>query len=31
VTVTSFTRIIVVLGFLRQALGVQQTPPNMVM
>jgi flagellar biosynthetic protein FliP len=29
--VTSFTRIVVVLGFLRQALGTQQTPPNMVM
>ncbi|MEI9982998.1 MAG: flagellar type III secretion system pore protein FliP [Aliidongia sp.] len=31
VTVTSFTRIIVVLSFLRTALGVQQTPPNTVM
>ncbi len=30
VMVTSFTRIIVVLGFLRQALGTQTTPPNMV-
>ena len=29
--VTSFTRIIVVLGFLRQAMGTQQTPPNMVL
>ena len=29
--VTSFTRIVVVLGFLRQAMGTQQTPPNMVM
>ena len=29
--VTSFTRIIVVLSFLRQAMGTQQTPPNMVM
>ena len=29
--VTSFTRIVVVLSFLRQALGTQQTPPNMVM
>lgn len=28
---TSFTRIIVVLSFLRTALGVQQTPPNTVM
>ena len=31
VMVTSFTRIVVVLGFLRQALGTQQAPPNMVM
>jgi flagellar biosynthetic protein FliP len=31
VTVTSFTRIIVVLSFLRNALGMQQTPPNVVM
>jgi flagellar biosynthetic protein FliP len=31
VTVTSFTRIIVVLSFLRTALGVQQTPPNTVL
>ncbi len=31
VMVTSFTRIVVVLGFLRQALGLQQAPPNMVM
>lgn len=29
--VTSFTRIIVVLSFLRSALGVQQTPPNQVL
>ena len=28
---TSFTRIVVVLSFLRQALGTQQSPPNMVM
>jgi flagellar biosynthetic protein FliP len=28
---TSFTRIVVVLSFLRSALGVQQTPPNMVL
>lgn len=28
---TSFTRIIVVLSFLRTAIGLQQTPPNMVM
>ena len=31
VMVTSFTRIVVALSFLRSALGVQQTPPNMVM
>jgi flagellar biosynthetic protein FliP len=31
VTVTSFTRIIVVLSFLRNALGAQQTPPNTVL
>ena len=31
VMVTSFTRMIVVLGFLRQALGTQSAPPNMVM
>jgi flagellar biosynthetic protein FliP len=30
-TVTSFTRIIVVFHFLRQALGVQQLPPNQVL
>jgi type III secretion protein R len=28
--VTSFTKIVVVLGLLRQALGLQQVPPNMV-
>ena len=28
--VTSFTRILVVLGFVRSAMGVQQTPPNQV-
>jgi len=28
---TCFTRIIIVLGFLRQALGTQQTPPNQVL
>lgn len=28
VMMTSFTRLIIVLGFLRQALGVQQLPPN---
>jgi flagellar biosynthetic protein FliP len=31
VMVTSFTRMIVVLSFLRSALGVQQTPPNVVL
>jgi len=31
VMVTSFTRMIVVLSFLRSALGVQQTPPNIVL
>ncbi|BAE49414.1 flagellar type III secretion system pore protein FliP [Paramagnetospirillum magneticum] len=31
VMVTSFTRFVVVLGFLRQALGTQQSPPNTVM
>jgi flagellar biosynthetic protein FliP len=30
VMVTSFTRIVVVLSFLRTALGLQQTPPNQV-
>ena len=29
--VTSFTRIVVVLAFLRSALGLQQTPPNAVL
>jgi flagellar biosynthetic protein FliP len=28
--VTSFTRILVVLGFVRSAIGLQQTPPNQV-
>jgi flagellar biosynthetic protein FliP len=31
ITVTSFTRIIVVLSFLRNALGTQTTPPNYVL
>lgn len=31
VMVTSFTRIVVVLSFLRSALGIQQTPPNSVL
>lgn len=30
-TVTSFTRIMVVLSFLRSAIGLQQSPPNMVL
>lgn len=31
VMVTSFTRIVIVLAFLRQALGTQQAPPNQVL
>ncbi len=31
VMVTSFTRIVVVLSFLRSAMGIQQTPPNSVL
>ncbi len=31
VMLTSFTRIVVVLSFLRSALGIQQTPPNSVL
>ena len=31
IMVTSFTRIIVVLSFVRTALGIQQTPPNYVL
>jgi len=31
ITLTSFTRIIIVLSFLRSALGTQQTPPNVVL
>jgi flagellar biosynthetic protein FliP len=30
VSVTSFTRIVIVLGFIRQALGTQSSPPNQV-
>lgn len=30
VTVTSFTRIVIVLSLMRSAIGVQQTPPNVV-
>ena len=31
IAMTAFTRIIIVLSMLRQALGVQQTPPNIVL
>ena len=31
VMVTSFTRIVIVLSFLRSAIGLQQTPPNVVL
>ena len=31
IMVTSFTRIVIVLSFLRQAIGTQQTPPNQVL
>ncbi|MCI9598014.1 MAG: flagellar type III secretion system pore protein FliP [Firmicutes bacterium] len=31
VVMTSFTRTIIILSFTRQALGIQQTPPNMVL
>jgi flagellar biosynthetic protein FliP len=31
VMMTSFTRIVVVFSFLRNALGLQQTPPNQVL
>jgi flagellar biosynthetic protein FliP len=31
VMMTSFTRIVIVLAFMRQALGMQQTPPNTVL
>lgn len=31
VMMTSFTRTIIILSFLRNALGIQQTPPNMVL
>ena len=30
-TLTSFTRLVVVFSFLRTAMGIQQTPPNMVL
>lgn len=31
IMMTSFTRTIIILSFLRNALGIQQTPPNMVL
>ena len=31
IMMTCFTRIVVVLGFLRQAVGTQQTPPNQLL
>lgn len=31
IMMTSFTRTIIILSFTRQALGIQQTPPNMVL
>ena len=31
IMMTSFTRIIIILSFVRNALGIQQTPPNMVL
>ncbi|OGI11580.1 MAG: flagellar biosynthetic protein FliP [Candidatus Margulisbacteria bacterium GWF2_35_9] len=31
ILMTSFTRIIIVLGFIRNALGTQQTPPNQIL
>lgn len=31
IMMTSFTRLIIVLGFLRQAIGVQQLPPNQLL
>lgn len=31
IMMTSFTRIIIILSFTRNALGIQQTPPNMVL
>src|SRR5437588_4065867 len=30
-TVTGFTRILIVLGFIRSAMGTQSTPPNQVL
>ena len=31
IMVTSFVRTVIILSFLRNAMGVQQTPPNMVL
>ena len=31
IMMTSFTRTMIILSFLRTAMGVQQTPPNMVL
>ena len=31
ITLTSFTRLIIVFSFLRQAMGTQNTPPNQVL
>lgn len=31
IMMTSFTRIVIILGFLRNAMGIQQAPPNMVL
>ncbi len=31
IMMSSFTRIVIILSFLRNALGIQQTPPNMVL
>ncbi len=31
IMVTSFTRTVIILSFLRNAIGIQQTPPNMVL
>ena len=31
IMMTSFTRILIILSFTRNALGIQQTPPNMVL
>lgn len=31
IMVTSFTRTVIILSFLRNAMGIQQTPPNMVL